>query len=46
LEFNPALTNLANWTAIAGDVTTLSNLATKLDPLTPTNRFYRVRVLP
>jgi hypothetical protein len=46
LEFNPALTNLTNWAALAGDVTTVSNTASKLDPLTPGNRFYRVRVLP
>jgi len=40
--------NLAatNWTAITGDVTTPSNTASKLDALTPSNRFYRVRVLP
>jgi hypothetical protein len=46
LEFNSALTNLTNWIALSGDVTTLSNTASKLDPLTPSNRFYRVRVLP
>jgi hypothetical protein len=38
--------DLANWIAIPGDVTTLSNAASKLDALTPSNRFYRVRVLP
>jgi hypothetical protein len=45
LEFvpDPAITN---WSPIPGDVTTLTNTATKLDPLTPSNRFYRVRVLP
>jgi len=43
LEFSPGLTN---WSALAGDVTTLSNTASKLDPLTSSNRFYRVRVLP
>jgi hypothetical protein len=35
-----------NWIAVPGDITTLSNSATKLDALTPSNRFYRVRVLP
>jgi hypothetical protein len=35
-----------NWTAVPGDVTTFSNTASKLDALTPSNRFYRVRVLP
>jgi hypothetical protein len=45
LESIPDLT-VSNWSAVAGDVTAISNLATKLDPLTPSNRFYRVRVLP
>ena len=45
LEFNPAVDS-TNWTAIAGDVTTLSNTASKLDALTSSNRFYRVRVVP
>jgi hypothetical protein len=45
LEFNPNLA-VSNWTPIPGDVTSPSNLATKLDLLTPSNRFYRVRVLP
>jgi hypothetical protein len=45
LEYNPAL-NSTNWSALAGDVTTLSNTASKLDPITSSNRFYRVRVLP
>lgn len=45
LEFNPDL-SLTNWTALSGDVTTLSNTASKLDALTPSNRFYRVRVVP
>ncbi|MBI3867393.1 MAG: hypothetical protein HY299_02595 [Verrucomicrobia bacterium] len=35
-----------NWTAVAGDVTTFSNTASKLDTLTPSNRFYRVRAFP
>jgi hypothetical protein len=45
LEFNPNLAP-SNWNALSGDVTSLSNLASKLDSLTPTNRFYRVRVVP
>jgi hypothetical protein len=46
LEFNSTLMKLTNWTAIAGDMTTLSNTASKLNLLTPSNRFYRVRLLP
>jgi hypothetical protein len=34
------------WSTVPGDETTLSNTASKLDPLTSSNRFYRVRVLP
>ena len=45
LEYKTEL-GFTNWTALAGDVTTLSNTASKLDPLTSSNRFYRVRVLP
>lgn len=45
VEFDPNLSP-SNWTALAGDITSLSNLASKLDPVTPSNRFYRVRVLP
>jgi hypothetical protein len=45
VEFNPNLAT-SNWAALPGDVTTTSNTASKLDPLTLTNRFYRVRVLP
>jgi hypothetical protein len=45
LEFNPGV-GATSWIAILGDITTLSNTASKLDPLTPSNRFYRVRVLP
>jgi hypothetical protein len=45
LEFNPSVDS-TDWTALAGDVTALSNTASKLDPLTPSNRFYRVRVIP
>jgi hypothetical protein len=45
LEFTPDL-NPTNWTALPGDVTGLSNTASKLDALTPSNRLYRVRVIP
>jgi hypothetical protein len=45
VEFNPSLT-LTNWTPLPGDVTALSDTASKSDPLTPSNRFYRVLVVP
>jgi hypothetical protein len=45
VEFNPNLAS-SNWSALAGDVIGSSNFASKLDPLTPSNRFYRLRVLP
>jgi hypothetical protein len=45
LEFNPGL-DPTKWNAVPGDVTTLSNRATKLDALTSSNRFYRVLVNP
>jgi len=45
VEFNPNLAS-GNWTALPGDITTLSNTASKFDPLTSSNRFYRVRFLP
>jgi hypothetical protein len=45
VEFNSDL-SLSNWTALAGDVIASSNTASKLEPLTPSNRLYRVRVLP
>lgn len=45
VEFNPNLAP-SNWTALPGDVTSMSNFASKLDSLTATNRFYRLRVLP
>jgi hypothetical protein len=45
LEFNPDLTP-SNWNGLAGDVIGVSNTASKLDALTPSNRFYRVRVMP
>jgi hypothetical protein len=46
LEFNPDLANLTNWNPVFGDVTSTSNTASKLDALTSSNRWYRVRVLP
>ena len=46
LEFNPDLATLTNWNPIPGDVTAVTNTASKLDPLTPSNRLYRVRILP
>jgi YD repeat-containing protein len=45
LEFNPDL-NPSNWNEVPGDVTGLSNTASKLVPLIESNRFYRVRVIP
>jgi hypothetical protein len=45
VEFNPDLAP-SNWIALPGDVTAVSNTASKLDPLTLSNRFYRVRVVP
>jgi hypothetical protein len=45
LEYIPALP-ASDWNAVPGDVTTSSNTASKLDSLTPSNRFYRVQVLP
>ena len=45
LEYNPTLA-ASNWNAVPGDVATSSNTASKLDSLTPTNRYYRVQVLP
>jgi hypothetical protein len=45
LEFKSDLST-TDWLALPGDVTTHSNTASKLDSLTPSNRFYRVRVVP
>ena len=45
LEVNPNLTP-SNWNALPGDVLGTNNTASKLDPLTPSNRFYRVRIIP
>jgi hypothetical protein len=45
VEFKADLTD-TNWSALPGDVTSPSNTASKVDALTPTNRFYRVQVVP
>lgn len=45
LQFNPEL-NTSNWNDLPGDVLAVTNSATKLDLLIPSNRFYRVRILP
>jgi hypothetical protein len=45
LEFKPDL-RLTDWQILPGDVTSLSNRASKLDVMTSSNRFYRVRVVP
>lgn len=45
VEFNANLSP-SNWNVLPGDIIGVSNTASKLDALTPTNRFYRVRVLP
>lgn len=45
VEFKTDL-NATNWNALSGEVTSSSNTASKLDPLTASNRFYRIRVNP
>jgi hypothetical protein len=45
IEFKSDL-NSTNWNALPGDVTSLSNFASKVDTFTPSNRFYRVRLNP
>jgi hypothetical protein len=45
VEFNPDLA-LSNWNALPGDVTAVTNVASKLDILTLSNRFYRIQVIP
>ena len=45
LESNPNLSP-TNWIAVPGDVIATTNVATKSDMLTGTNRFYQVRLLP
>jgi hypothetical protein len=44
-EFSPDL-NPSNWNALPGDVTAVTNVASKSDILTPSNRFYRIQVIP
>jgi hypothetical protein len=47
VEFTAALDSAPlNWTALSGDITATNTTATRLDPLTSTNRFYRIRMLP
>ncbi len=43
---NNADVGSTNWTPLGEDVTATSNTVSKLAPLTSSNRFYRVRVLP
>jgi hypothetical protein len=45
LEFNANLAP-SNWSGLPGDVISTGSTASKLDLLTESNRFYRVRVLP
>jgi len=45
VEYNPDL-NPTNWIALPGDVVANGDTASKTDVLTPTNRFYRVRIAP
>jgi hypothetical protein len=45
VETNPDL-DPDHWTAVPPDITATSTTASTLVPLTPTNGFYRVRVLP
>jgi hypothetical protein len=45
IEFKTDLGS-TNWDALPGDVIGTSNTASKLDSLTPSNRFYRVRIIP
>jgi hypothetical protein len=44
-EFNPDL-NPSHWNALPGDVIAVTNVASKLDILTSSNRFYRIQVVP
>ncbi len=45
VEVNTTL-DPTTWTALPGDILSSGGIACKSDMLTPTNRFYRVRVLP
>ena len=38
--------NPSNWIALPGDVIGAGSTASKVDPLTPSNRFYRILVVP
>ena len=44
LEYKPDLKS-TNWNAVPGDVTAASNTLSKLDALTSSPRFFRVRVI-
>jgi hypothetical protein len=47
IEFTPAVDPASlNWIPLSGDVIATNTTASKLDPLTSSNRFYRVLVLP
>ncbi|MGA2248505.1 MAG: hypothetical protein ABSH48_26365, partial [Verrucomicrobiota bacterium] len=45
IEYIPQLQS-SIWSALPGDVTAVSSNASKLDVLTDSNRFYRVKVMP
>jgi len=45
VEFNPDL-DPYNWNALPGDVTAVTDVASKLDILTLSNRFYRIQIIP
>ncbi|MGH7967998.1 MAG: hypothetical protein ACREIC_04650, partial [Limisphaerales bacterium] len=45
LEYN-STPGPSNWLPLTGDFTALSNTMSSTDPLTPSNRFYRVRAAP
>jgi hypothetical protein len=45
VEFNPDL-DPSNWNALPGDVTAVTDVASKLDILTLSNRFYRIQIIP
>jgi hypothetical protein len=46
VEFAPSLSQPISWIQVPGDVLAISNTASRLELLTSSNRFYRVRVLP
>ncbi|MFO1512637.1 MAG: MBG domain-containing protein [Verrucomicrobiota bacterium] len=45
VQYKAAL-DTTNWTDLAGDVIATSGVASKTDPRTSTNRFYRIQVMP